>query len=564
MEDLIFAHGLDLLSLSTPTSDEYPQLFQSEHAIDILKNLEKDRKGEQDFCDVVIRTENRNFSAHKCVVAAAAPFFHRMFSSKMKESYESKATITTISPEIMEVILDFIYTCTLNINDDNVYEILCAADYLQMQNIKDFCSFYLRESTSEDNWCVVWKFAKLYNMKNLIACTELFIVANFKTLLERDEMKQLSANLLLDFLGLRDESVQEIAIFNAVIAWVHHDTFYRMEHLPKIFAFIKLEKLSKDVLKNVVSKEEIIYKSPACAKLLVEAICSRMEVEKKVQQEILIIGGTPIEKDVLKVDVNSQEVIKFSSMPECRSGAGAVVVQETLYVMGGNSYNENVSNSYCSVISLNLKGDPSGWMEEPPLLNRRRCAGCVALNGYIYMCGGRAHNSMWLSSCERFHVTNQAWFAISEMNYKRAEFCLVALNDLLYSIGGSNRPHSSLDTVECFNPIVGTWTMVNPMISARSKFAAVVKDEEIYVMGGESDFNYLNNVEKFSMKTGLWISIASLSDSRYNHAACVVGGEIFVVGGNNKLEFYDATAREWKTKFSIERKLGCAVVPLGT
>lgn len=561
MDNFLLAHTFDCFSVSTAPPDEYPPALQHEHAISILRNLQKDRKDDQEFCDALICTESRNFSIHKCVVAAASAFFQKLFSSKMKESYESKVNISNVSAEIMEVILDFIYTSVLNISDDNVYDLLCAADYFQMQSIKDFCSFYLKESTSDDNWHVVWKFAKLYSMEVLVMNTELYITANFSKILQRSEYKQLSVDLFLDFLSLRS-NVKEIDIFNSVMFWIRHDDYYRMEHLPRVFLCVNLEKLPTHVLKDCVSKEDMIYKSPKCAKLLVEEICNRVQDKKLVSQSILVVGGTPSETDVLKVDINSQEVSRFSCMPIGRSGAGSVLVGDHLYVVGGNSYKENVSNSYNSMISLNLKSDLSVWDERPSMNHRRRCAGCVLLDNYIYVCGGKAHNSMWLSSAERFHLGCQNWSNICEMNFKRAEFCLVTLNGLLYAIGGSNRPYASLDAVECFNPIVGTWTQVNSMNIARSKFAATVLDDEIYVMGGESEHEYLITVEKFSIKTGIWFFLASLNESRYNHAACLVGGEIYLVGGNNKLEFYDNESQEWKIKFTMDRKLGCSVVTL--
>ena len=544
--------------------DELPNLFDNvSHASTILNELEKDRKGNQEFCDATIAVESRTFNVHKCIVAASSVFFRKMFSAKMKETYESKATILTISAETMEVVLDYIYTSRLDLNDEIVYDVLCAADYLQLQSIKNTCSVYLKENISKDNCFMMWSFAKMYNMSNLTLLTEMYISAHFNLLLQQDDYKQLNANNFKDYLALKNSNTKEVDLYHAVIKWVQHDEVKRTEQLREVFPQINLPQIPSDFLINTIGQERLLHKSPTCAKLIIDALCEQMKkVEKTEKKEVLLIGGTPNEQEVLKLSITDKKLTALPDMPAGRSGASSVIANDQLYVLGGNSWSSDASKSYNSVVTLNLKQENAQWMGTQQMNKARRCAGCAVMNGYIYMCGGKAHNTMWLSSCERFNLHNKSWYAISDMNHKRSEFALLNLHNRLYAVGGCSRPHSYLKSVEMFLPDQGTWLPVTPMHTPRARFAAAVCDEKIYVIGGESESNYLDTVEQYSPTTDMWTFVARLSETRFNHAACTVGEEIYVCGGNGKVETYDVKKDEWSLAMFITRKLGCALVAL--
>jgi len=561
--DKIFLHSVFDDSEMGDSVDEYPKVMDSNcHAASILSELEKDRKGEQEFCDATISTESRNFVIHKCVVAAASIFFRKLFSSKMKENYESKATIKTVSPEIMATILDYIYTSNLEITDENVYDLLCASDYLQMQEIKDMCGFYLKDNLSEKNCFGMWNFAKMYNMKNLTFLTEMYISANFIELLKRELYRELSVNNFKDYLALRNSTASEIDIYKAIIIWAQNDLSNREEYIQELFSRVNLTKIPRDYLISNISKEPLLYSSPTCVKFIIKALCEEIEeLEKPLVRQLFVLGGTPSERDFLKLDLKTKKWMPGPNMPFGRSGASAVIVNDQLYVIGGNCWSVDTSKSFNTFISFDLKNHAGTWkVWEQTMKKYRRCAGCAVLDGYIYMCGGKAHNTMWLSACERFDVASQVWFSINDMHHKRSEFGLVALQGKLYALGGFERPNSFLNSVEIFDPSLGTWIESAQMKTHRARFAAAVHKDEIYVVGGETELGHSSSVEKYSPCTGTWTYIASMSEARFNHSVCVVGNEIFAFGGNTKLEAYDCKNDEWNVKMVVTRKLGCALV----
>ena len=50
-----------------------------------LKNLEQQR-AEEEFCDVVLQGEDKEFPAHRCVFAASSDYFMKMVTIDMKRN----------------------------------------------------------------------------------------------------------------------------------------------------------------------------------------------------------------------------------------------------------------------------------------------------------------------------------------------------------------------------------------------------------------------------------------------------------------------------------------------
>ena len=50
----------------------------------------------------------------------------------MQEKYDRKATIKGVSIAIMEAVINYLYTGDISLNDNNVYDFLDTAEYLQI------------------------------------------------------------------------------------------------------------------------------------------------------------------------------------------------------------------------------------------------------------------------------------------------------------------------------------------------------------------------------------------------------------------------------------------------
>ena len=110
----------------------------------LLKCAQFRQQGE--FIDVHLKASKEVFSAHRIVLAASSDYFHAMFAHGMKESNQEVIELKdeSISAAALKIVLDSIYGGDLHVNDENVFEVLVAADHLQVTTVVKQCCDYLQ------------------------------------------------------------------------------------------------------------------------------------------------------------------------------------------------------------------------------------------------------------------------------------------------------------------------------------------------------------------------------------------------------------------------------------
>ena len=103
-------------------------------------------RDESQFIDVRLKVCEDIFPAHRIVLAANSDYFYAMFTDGMKESNQEVIELKdeSISPDAFKIVMDSIYTGDLNVNEENVFEVLAAADHLQVTNVVQQCCDFLK------------------------------------------------------------------------------------------------------------------------------------------------------------------------------------------------------------------------------------------------------------------------------------------------------------------------------------------------------------------------------------------------------------------------------------
>ena len=76
------------------------------------------QKAFENFCDVDIIVGNDIIKAHRIVLSSSSPYFEAMFRPNLGliENTQKSVTLHSISPEILRMLIDFIYTGTIEID----------------------------------------------------------------------------------------------------------------------------------------------------------------------------------------------------------------------------------------------------------------------------------------------------------------------------------------------------------------------------------------------------------------------------------------------------------------
>ena len=504
-----------------------------------------------DFNDVTIQVEAENISANRMVLACYSKFFQSMFLSQLRERYQNTVEIKEFDGPAIKAIIDFIYSEKIDIDANNVMVLLSAADFLQVDDVKNLCFGFLETSLTVDNCFDVVKASVLYSSTSSLKQTYQFISDNFDELFRADNFKVLSKHdLFCILLNVNRQKVQEISLYTAIVTWVkHHQT--REAEFPSLFQILDLSKMSVDFVLDTVTQEPLVKSNIACLKVVFSYLSANIRHSQNHQNKatkILCLGGRWNNSCLEVYNLLDESLNRYSDLPCETFGHCALSLDNFVYCLGGESAEEFMHTSTAKVYRLNIKAANSQW-EEVASMSEERCAfGAAMWNGKLVVTGGYKYNDQTrMSSTELYEPHSNIWKQIALMNDVRSHHALIVADNKLFAVGGYSVLQGCLSSVEQLDNVDGQWKFVKSMIEKRRILAAVTYNNDIYAIGGCLSGRVLKTVEKYDLSKDEWSFVASMNVQRQTHAACVLDGKIYVVGGLHErtIECYDPARDEW-------------------
>ena len=161
------------------------------HFSDTFKALES-LYNQKDLCDVILKTEDAQFYAHKVVLVACCRYFAAMFRSGMAESQKSEVVLHDVDPVALECVLALFYTGQVTITSDNVQSLLSAASLFQIDHLVSACLSFLKQQLSPSNCLGIKSFAELHNCQFLVEAAERYSLARFTEVSCENEFLELT------------------------------------------------------------------------------------------------------------------------------------------------------------------------------------------------------------------------------------------------------------------------------------------------------------------------------------------------------------------------------------
>ena len=195
------------------------------------------------FSDVTIVAGNESIPANRLVLSCNSPYFETMFKSSMRERYENTVEIQAVDGKSMKALIDFIYTGSVTIETETVLHLLSGADYLQLQEVAQFCFGFLQSNITPQNALKILKTAKLYRSDTLQHEVKQYIDSNFNEVTKTDEFKALLKQDLISLISnLHQTETTVTSLYQAVLAWTKHDKS-RKEDFSELFKLIKFARV---------------------------------------------------------------------------------------------------------------------------------------------------------------------------------------------------------------------------------------------------------------------------------------------------------------------------------
>uniref|UniRef100_G3PMF0 BTB domain-containing protein n=1 Tax=Gasterosteus aculeatus aculeatus TaxID=481459 RepID=G3PMF0_GASAC len=551
-------------------SDKSKSLLESSSEFNVLR-LRKE------FCDAVVRVEDVAFEIHKAILSKCSMYFTALFR-RWPPPDRNVFHIPGVSPRAMQLIIEFAYTGSVAVTEENVQELLLAADQLNVLDVVRSCCDFLAGLLNAENCVGVFQFTDVCFSRELRDRALSYIAGRFEEVVLSEEFLQLSACQLAIILGRDDLNVrEESAAFEAVLRWIAHRPQEREGNMARLLSKVRLANLSTNyILFNVMSNKLVNNKD--CQAVVADAINTISLVMKYPNSHIaktiarprlpnailLAIGGWSVgdpTNSVEAYDVRTDcwlDVTNANQRP--RAYHGSAVFHGSVYCVGGFDRTEHF-NSVCRLELSTLT-----W-HQAASMNHRRCYVSVSvLADFMYAMGGfNGHER--LSTAERYRPDINQWKLIAPMHEQRSDASSTTLHNKVYICGGFNGTEC-LQTAERYDPETDQWTMISPMSCRRSGIGVTTYADQVFAVGGFDGANRLRSTEVYNPLSDAWDEVRPMLTPRSNFGIEVLDGSLFVVGGfngmttTNHVEHYDAATGEWTEACSMDvfrSALSCCV-----
>jgi hypothetical protein len=432
----------------------------------------------KELCDVTLETEDGlSINVHRNVLAAASPYFRAMFTGQLLESSKSVIKLKDLEGESLQDIVEFMYTSSITINDDNVESLLNAASVFQVIEIVNVCCEFLKEQLHPSNCLGIAAVADRFSCEELLDEANKFTVKNFNQIVKFEEFKNLTLdevkNLLLDEnITVRSEE----DVFEAALDWLSVTSDLRCVYLAEVLSCVRLPVLSPEYLTSNVINNELLQGNEECQLMIKEAVEYALSPSSEKRKQGCITR----------------------MQPRIPTGFADVLV-----AIGGLFSGEAVS----STERYSLYTDE--WFGFPAMNTSRYGFAVTNVRGHIYCLGGY-HNGQFLNTVEAYNPEDDSWSLQKPMFTERKYFGAACLCGKVYAVGGSNG-QERLKTVECYDPFLDKWIFTAPMLTPRMYHGVVALGGLLYAVGGHNGANRLGSMECYDPQTDVWTTVSSMS-----------------------------------------------------
>ena len=519
---------------------------QGSFCVELMKRLNIQRK--QDYlCDItLVSKDNIEFKAHRNVLSAVSPYFDKLLQSNMKEIREGIVRFEEISGSVLEDVLEFIYTGTVDVTQENAEELIAAGNYLIIPGLKTASGRFLEREMSNINCISTFYLAEKYECAELITNSGRFIHENILTVAKLDEFLLLEAKEIERWISSDEITVKEEAdVFKIILDWINHRKSERKAAFEELFRHVRLGFLSRDYLEDVVTNE-LVRENSACVKLVMDAAMKMAtfvdedhlpQLPRKGQETRVIVarGGKYTfcyipEEDLWKrlpdglkdKNANSNQMIKF---------------RDQLFIFGRNGDTERYDPAFNVWSELNLYRDS---------------AKLVVLKGEIYAVEVCNFNTK--TTIKKYNVKRCTWDTlISSCEGCRENACVIAAGSHLYLFGGNiSHREKYVATAERFDTVENKWEEIVDMHEGRSDAFGVAAENKIFVAGGLRNGKKLKTCEIYNISTNEWQLVAKLNVPRCYGSMVCLNGKLYVLGGENNrnqnersVECFDPANEQW-------------------
>uniref|UniRef100_A0A8C9X7I5 Kelch like family member 29 n=1 Tax=Sander lucioperca TaxID=283035 RepID=A0A8C9X7I5_SANLU len=495
------------------------------HPKEMLKELNQQRRAKE-FTDLKIIVEGKEFEVHQNVLASCSLYFKDLVKRSSGET-RSRETLelnmSNISADVLELLLEFVYTGSLVIDSANAKTLLEAANKFQFNTFCKVCVSFLEKQLTAANCLGVLAMAEAMTCTELHNMAKAFALQNFPEVAGQEEILSVSKEDLVAYLSNDSLNTKaEELVYETVIRWIKQDPNSRVQTLSDLLAVVRLPFIHPSYLLNVVDNEELIKSSEACRDLVNEAKRyhmlphARQEMQTPRTRPRLSAGGT--ESGVMLADVwcymsllDNWNLVSRMTVARCRHNS--LVYDGKLYTIGGLGVSGNLDHveRYDTITNQ--------WETVSPLPKPVHSAAATVCGGKVFVFGGVNEAGRSAGVLQSYVPQSDTWSFIESPMIDNKYAPAVSLNGFIFILGGA---YARATTI--YDPDKGNIKAGPNMNHSRQFCSAVILDGKIYATGGivSSEGPALGNMETFDPCSNTWTLLQSLPCPLFRHGCVVI------------------------------------------
>ncbi|XP_056293815.1 kelch-like protein 41a [Pseudoliparis swirei] len=531
------------------------RLFQSTLLQDGLKELLNENR----LIDCVLKVGDRSIPCHRLILAACSPYFRELyFSADGKEMDTAEVVLENMDPDVMEAILSYMYSAEIDINENNVQDVLAAANRLQIPSVFTVCVNYLQKGLSKKNCLSIYRLGLMLNSTRLALAARDHIADRFEAIAKGEDFLELAPPELFAILGADELNVEkEEVVFETLMRWIRKDKEKRVKSLEEAFECIRFRLLPDKYFKEKVEKDDLIQSDPELLKkieVIKEAFAGKLPEKMKGQDdEEGEEGKLPgylndkrrygmYAKDMVLMINDTASVAYDTQENECflaamseqipRNHISVVSKNNILYVVGGLFVDEEDKENPLQCYLYQFDSLTAEWVALPPMPSPRCLFAVGECENLLFAVAGKdLQSDESLDTVMCYDTEKMKWTQTKKLPMNIHGHCVVSENGLVYCIGGKTDDNKATNKMFAYNHKRSEWKEVASMKTPRSMFGAVIHNGKIVVAGGVNEEGLIAACETYDFGTNKWSPFTELPQERSSVNLGSCGGQLCTLGG---------------------------------
>jgi len=410
------------------------------------------------FGDVEVHVGNTTSILHKVILAVQSPYFQQCLFSAAQPVVN--ITLADIEPDIFKNVVRYMYKGEIELDSDGVAGILRAAQQFRLDDLKQACAQFMRDTVTVETCVLFWQFAQDLDDADLAdGCLTLF-AHEFGRMTEPSRLQDITPDMMLAAVDRDDLDVgSEVELCDVLLLWIDiiRENCQPLRPFP-LLSRIRWSAIDIDYIESKIIGNETVDSDPTCTAYLSKVIEYRTSGIQFPGLRTRHRPSTGLETSVVIFGIENSE--------------GAISLDGSCRATSDNSWR----------VGLQSHGQRIAIDDVPVAMTLGAAAACcAATSGSAYVSGiGDSASETW-----RWDSIGE-WTRCGDLIRARTRHCAAFVgNSSMYALGGWDaKTKTTLTSVERFDTTTEQWTTVGQLAQCALKAGCAACGTSIYLFGG--------------------------------------------------------------------------------